>query len=55
MSKLFLDMTYIFIGEWEALSKCHASISEHVLLNDLIDLSLVEAILVRRYDVIRHL
>jgi len=40
------------MGEWEALSECHASISEHVLLDDIVDPSLVETLLVARNYVI---
>lgn len=48
-------MTYMFIGECKALSECHASVSKHILLDHLIDLSLIEALLVARNYVIRHL
>lgn len=50
-----LVMTYMFVGECKALSECHASIPEDVLLDHLINLSLVEALLVARNYVIRHL
>ena len=44
--------TYMFISECIALSEFHTSVSEYVLLNDLINLCLVQLFLVARYDVI---